>query len=113
LKKTYDDIGYKSNKIWISPINGDIETSNVNPHTGLPSKSNIKAVDYDLEENVYSAAFNKDANSMQDARLAAMEGDYLKGVWVKCKLVCPPSSASELVFLNEPYIMWSVSNNNF
>lgn len=113
IKKTYNGIGYQSNQIWASPTNGDIESSMVNEQTGLPSISNIKEPDYELEENVYVAAFNRDANSMADSRMAVMEGDFLKGVWVKCKLTCPAANASELVFLKLPYITWSLSNRNF
>jgi hypothetical protein len=113
IKKTYNGIGYHSNKVWASPTNGDIQTSNVNPQTGLPSISNLKEVDYDLEENVNVAGFNFDANSLSDARLALVEGDYLKGVWIKCKLICPAAEANELVTLNSPYVTWAVSNRNF
>lgn len=113
IKKTFNAIGYQANQIWSSPTNGDIQTSNVNPQTGLATISNIKSVDYDLQENVYVAAFNRDANSMSDARLAAVEGDILKGIWVKTKLAVPAANADELIFLNDPYITASVSNRNF
>ena len=112
IKNTYNGIGYQSNKIWASPTNGDIQTSNINPQTLLPTISNIKSVDYDLQENVYVAAFNRDANSMSDAQLAVVEGDFLKGVWVKCKMTVPAASANVLVFLNIPYVTKSVSQRN-
>jgi hypothetical protein len=81
IKKKFLSIGYKSlnNTTWISPENGDIETSEINGQTLLPQISQLKEVDYELEEVVLCAAFLGDANSMEDQRDGLINGDYLGG----------------------------------
>ncbi len=113
LKKTFNAIGYQSNEIWVSPTKGDVITSNINPQTQLPTVSAIRSFDYDLQENVYVAALNFDMNSMANENVALYEGDFLKGTWIKVKLICPATVANKLVFLTMPYITNSVSNKNF
>lgn len=115
VKKKFLAIGYKSNNniVWESPNNGDVFTSTVNPQTGLPQISNIKEVDYTLEETTLCAALNFDANSMEDAREAIVNGDYLGGNYILIKLICPADKASELINLSQPYLTWIPSGRNF
>jgi hypothetical protein len=98
---------------WASPENGDVATSTVNPQTGLQQISQLKEVDYELEETTLAAAFNFDANSMVDEREAVVNGDYLSGNYIVTKLICPANKCGELVNLSQPYITWVVSGRNF
>ncbi len=115
VKKKYLAVGYKSlnNIVWDSPTNGDVQTSMVNPQTSLQQISNLKEVDYELEETTLCAALNFDANSMADAREAVVSGDYLNGNWILIKFVCDASKAGELINMSQPYITWIASGRNF
>lgn len=115
VKKKYLGIGYKSlnNTIWASPENGDVITSFVNPQTGLSQISQLKEVDYELEETTLCAALNNDANSMADAREAVANGDPLQGNYIAIKLICPATKTGELVNLSQPYLTWIPSGRNF
>lgn len=115
VKKKYLALGYKSlnNVVWESPENGDVATSSINPQTGLQQISQIKDVDYELEETVLAAAFNNDANSMEDAREAVINGDYLQGNYVVIKFICPANKAASLINMSQPYITWIPSNRIF
>lgn len=115
VNKSYLAVGYQSkdNIVWTSPENGDILTSLINGQTGLDQISQLKAPDYELEELTLNAGFLRDANSMQDARLALQEGDFLKGVYMVQKFVCPTANASQLVNIILPYITWVPSPRNF
>lgn len=113
VKKVFNAISYRSNQIFESPENGDIATSIINPQTGLQQISQLKEVDYEIQENVRYAALLRDANSMTDQRLALCEGDFLLGDWIFTKLICPASKTSSLVFLQSPYIVSELSNRNF
>lgn len=109
IKKVYDAIAYQSNQLWISPENGDIITSMVNPQTGKQQISKLRTPDFDIQENLRYAAFLRDANSMNDKRMALVEGDYLNGVWVQVKLVY---QGNNFAYLYLPYISWQQSNRN-
>jgi hypothetical protein len=115
LKKKYLATGHKSinNIVWTSPENGDITTDTINPQTGLPQISQLKEVDYDLQETTLCAGLWRDANSMIDRRLALVEGDYLSGNLLVMKLVCPANKCVNLVNLSQPYITWIPSGRNF
>lgn len=113
VKKTFNAIGYQSNEKWISNTKGDIYTSNINPQTGLRTQSKLVAADYELQENVTVAAFQRDMNSMSNERVALFEGDYLKGVYIATKLICPSDKANKLVYLNQIYTTNSISQKNF
>ena len=113
IKKTFNAIGYQSSKVWTSPEKGDVSTSEINEQTLLRQESAIRKFDYDLQEGINVAAFNFDANSMNDERLALVEGDYLKGTWIKTKLVLAAEDAVGLVSIDFPYITWSNSNRQF
>jgi hypothetical protein len=113
IKKVFNAISYRSNEVFESPVNGDIFTSMINPQTGLQQQSQLKTVDYEIQENVRYAAFMRDANSMSDARLALCEGDFLLGDWVATKLIVPANKANKLVFLSSPYVTSEISQRNF
>jgi hypothetical protein len=115
IKKSFLAVGYQSrnNIKWISPENGDIATNTVDGQTGFEQISQLKAVDYELNELTLNATFLRDANSMQDARLALVEGNFLKGTYMVQKFVCPAASASQLVNLILPFINWVPSARNF
>lgn len=110
LRKTFNTISYQSNEKWESPTNGDITTSEINQFTGLPQISALIANDYEPRGNYFDAAFLRDANSMADARLALVEGDYLSGQFVTCKLTY---FGSKPVSLFSPYISDELNNRNF
>jgi hypothetical protein len=115
VKKKYMAIGYKSlnNTKWVSPSNGDIATSTVNPQTGLHQASQLQEGDYQLEETTLTAGFLYDANSMEDEREAIVNGDFLGGNYIVTKLICPANKCNELVNLAQPYITWVGSNRLF
>lgn len=110
IKKKYLALGYQSNQIWESPVNADINTSFINPQTGLQQISQLINQDFVLEENIRTAAFLFDANSMQNAREALVNGDYLQGNWLEIKLVY---LGSDFAWIFEPYITHIVSPRNF
>lgn len=109
IKKTYEALAYQANQYWVAPVNGDITTSQPNPQTNLPQISQLKQVDFDIEEGLYYAAFLRDANSKSDAREALVNGDYLKGVWLECKLTY---QGSDFATLFTPYVKYDVSPRN-
>ena len=112
IKKTFNAISYQSNEYWVSDIEGDILTSNINPQTNLPTISKLRDFDYELQENVRYAAFLRDINSNTDSNIALYEGDYLKGVWIRVNLRCPSTSANKLVFLTMIYVNNEISQRN-
>jgi hypothetical protein len=110
VKKTFNAFAYQSNQIWISDINGDILTSMINPQTGFQQISQLKAVDYEIQDNIRYAALLRDANSMQNAAVALLEGDYLDGQWMKFKLKYKGSS---FAWLFAPYLTDQPLSRNF
>lgn len=115
VKKKFLAIGYKSlnNVVWESPSNGDIITSTINPQTLLPQISQLKEVDYELEEIVLCAGFLSDANSMEDQRESLINGDSLGGAYILVKFICTANKCSELINLSQPYITYILSGRNF
>ena len=110
IRKTFNAISYQSNRKWESPINGDIRTSEFNQQTGLQQISSLIAKDYEPRGNYFDAALNRDANSMQDARLALVEGDFLEGQYLEIKFTY---RGDKFVFLYSPYLEWQLNNRNF
>lgn len=115
IKKKFLAVGYQSkrNVVWTSPENGDILTSTTDSQTGFDQISQLKAVDYELEETVLNAAFLRDANSMTDIRLALLEGNFLGGNYMIQKFVCPATSTNKLVNLVMPFLTYINSSRNF
>ncbi len=110
IRKKYLSMGYQSNQIFTAPTIGDIITSMVSPQTGLAQISQLLGVDFTLEENVRTAAFLFDANSLSDPREALVNGAFLGGNWLQIKLVY---SGSEYAWIYLPYISYEISNRNF
>lgn len=109
IKKKYLAIAYQSNQIWVSPTVGDINTSMINPQTGLPQISQLISQDYEINENIRYAAFLFDGNSMANMQLAIVQGDFLNGNWIEVNLVY---QGSGFAFIYLPYIKYAVSPRN-
>lgn len=110
IKRVFNAIAYQSNKFWVSDNNGDIRTSMINPQTGLQQISQLKEVDYEIQENIRYAALLRDANSMASAQLALVEGDFLNGNWIEVNLIY---KGSDFVWLQSPYLSYQQSPRNF
>ncbi len=109
LHKKQLSVGYQSNQLWVSPVNGDINTSYYNQQTGFQQISQLKSVDYTIEEGKRVAAFLRDANSGSDARLALVEGDFLEGNWLEINLKYLGSASA---WIYAPFIRYILSNPN-
>jgi len=110
IRKKYLGLGYQSKGIWQSPVNGDINSSTINPQTNLRQISQLKEVDFTLEETIQTAAFWFDANSMANAQEALVNGDFVGGNWLEIKLTYMGSGES---YLYLPYVTYEISNRNF
>jgi hypothetical protein len=110
VRKTFNTVSYQSNSKWVSPVNGNILTSEINEQTGLPQISQLQEVDYSPRGNYFDGALLRDANSMSDARLALQEGDYLEGQWLEITFICNSLTRSSLF---SPYLNWELNNRNF
>lgn len=108
IKKKYMAIAYQAyiNKIWGALAVGDITTSFFDPQSNLQQISQLLAVDFEVNEGGIFAAFLYDANSMENAQLALVQGAYLQGFWLSCKLSAPDNNFN---FLYLPFIRWNAS----
>lgn len=109
IKKTFEAIAHEGNQYWIADTNGDILTSQPNEQTGLPQISQLKQVDFEINEGLYYGALLRDANSMANPQIALNEGDFLKGVWIQCKLTY---KGSDFSYLYLPYVKYEPSPRN-
>lgn len=107
VKKNFNAIAYQSNQIWQSATTGDIYTSYVNPQTNLLQASQLKSVDYDVDENKRIAAFLRDANSESVASSALINGDYLMGFYIVVKFSYLGAS---FAWMYLPYVTWKLNN---
>ena len=107
-KKTFDAIAYQSNQEWVAPIKGDINTSMINPQTGMRQESKLSK--FDIEDNVRYAALLRDINSKANPKEGLNEGDYLNGNWIEVTLTY---LGSEFCFLYSPYILYQPNPRNF
>lgn len=110
LRKTFNAFSYQANQNWIAPVNGDVITGQPNPQTNLQQISSLREWNLEIQEGRYDLYLNRDANSMSDAKVALVEGDYLKGSWIQIKLTY---FGSEFAFLYLPYINYSLSPRNY
>lgn len=110
LRRTFNTLSYQSPEVWESPENGDITTSEINEQTGLPQISALIVDDYKQRGNYWDAGLLRDANSMEDAREALLDGDYLEGQFVVVKLTY---FGSKFVSLYSPYISNEMNPRNF
>jgi len=109
IKKTYNALAYQSNQIWVAPTNGDINTSMIDPQTQLRQISSLIEQDFEIQENIRYASLLRDANSMADARMALVEGDYLQGNWIEITLTY---RGSNFATLYSPYVNFEVNPRN-
>lgn len=112
VRKKFLTIGYQSkkNKKWVVPY---ITTNTVNPQTNIIQESSLIDRDFSLEETTITGALLRDKNSMNDPRIALMEGDYLGGNYIIINLEISVQDASDLVSLVQPYLTYEISNRNF
>jgi len=89
--KSFLSVDERANVIWSCP---DIETSLMSFGT-TPQQSNLVEADFELVEGKWQASFLQDQNSIA----GLIEGDDLKGVWIKIKFQV--DSASSFITLNE------------
>ncbi len=111
VKKSYNALGYKSNKVWTSPTNGNIYTDTYNSQTGLQQVSQLISGDFesDISEMRY-AALLRDANSGADASVALLEGDWLNGGYIGIRFVY---TGSDFSYLFAPYVTYNLYARNF
>lgn len=109
-RRVFNTISYQSKEKWVSPVNGDIVTSEFNEDTGLQQISSLIEMDYTQRGGYFDAALLRDANSMSDSREALIEGDYLNGQWLQIKLTC---FGDKFVFLYGPYCSTEGQPKNF
>lgn len=118
LNKIFNAIGYDSANIWEcsrnKPLSGVVEeaiqTSFINPQTGLRQTSRLKNFNFTLDNGKYSAGLLRDINSSLDRRLGLWEGDFLEGVWMEVTFIY---SGSDFATLDDPYCLYQISNRNF
>lgn len=110
LKRVFDAIAYQSNQIWVAPLKGDINTSMINPQTGMRQESSLISRDFDIQENVRYAALLRDMNSKLIPREALNEGDFLNGNWIEVNLTY---LGSEFSFLYSPYVLYQQNPRTF
>mgnify|MGYP000505790949 CR=1 FL=1 len=109
VKKTMLSIGYEASGIWAAPTLGDIYTSQTNPQTNLLQQSLIKSFDVELDEGRYICTLLRDANSMSNANVALLEGDYLTGFYIVINFVY---SGTGFSWLYLPYVQWIPNPRN-
>lgn len=110
VKKVFDALAYQGNQIWVADTVGDINTSMINPQTGLRQMSQLKEVDFEIQENVRYAALLRDGNSLSDIRLAIVEGDFLNGNWCEIKLTY---KGSNFAYIYGVYLLSQSSPRTF
>lgn len=111
VKKTFNAVGYKSNKVWTSPVNGNIYTDTYNSQTGLQQISQLIEADYesDIAEMRY-APILRDANSGIQSSIAVLEGDYMNGGYLGVRFVY---TGSEFAYILAPYVVYNIYGRNF
>lgn len=109
IKKTFEALAYQGDQYWVSDTDGDILTSQPNEQTGLPQISQLKSVDYEINEGLYYAGLLRDSNSMTNTQEALVNGDFLKGVWLQVKFTY---KGSNFGYLFLPYCKWDFSPRN-
>jgi len=110
IRKTFNGVHYVSNEVWLSDTNGDIYTSEINDETGLPQWSSLKVMDYSTRGNFKDANFWRDSNSMQNAQVALVEGDFLAGCYISVNFTY---KGVKFVKMWMPYVNYELNNPNF
>jgi hypothetical protein len=108
IKKTFQYLSYQTfnNKIWIAKAIGDVNTSFFNPQTALQQVSQLLAVDFENREGQINSALLRDANSAPNPGPAVLEGDYLKGYWIRVLLTAPDNGFNAIF---NPRMDWTPS----
>jgi hypothetical protein len=84
-------------------------TSLINLQTGLPQISQLITPDFEITEGLYTAAYLYDANSGLNAQLALVEGDKLKGFYIRVLLTY---RGSNFAYIYVPTNKWIMSEKN-
>jgi len=105
IKKKYLTLAYQAfkNKIWQALNVGDVMTSFIDPQSGLQQISQLLSADQEINEGGIYGSFLYDANSMENAQLALVEGACLEGFWIDITLTAPDN---EFDFLFSPIVKW-------
>jgi len=72
-------------------------------------QSLIKSFDVELDEGRYICTLLRDANSMSNANVALLEGDYLTGFYIVINFVY---SGTGFSWLYLPYVQWIPNPRN-
>lgn len=105
MKKSWQSIAQTASDVWISPTQGDIETDGISYGT-TKQQSHLVAANYRVLESKPSTAFYRDENSNG----GWVNGDFLKGSYLKIKLI--KQNASSLISLSEAEIYFVISPLN-
>jgi len=98
MKKSWQAITQTASDIWQSPTKGDIETDGISYGT-TKQQSHLVNANYRVLESKPSSAFYRDENS----RGGWINGDFLKGSYLKAKLV--KQNASNFITLTEVEVL--------
>lgn len=117
IKKMYYSSQYNSNKIWSSDrysiatdLADSIKTSYYNQDTGFQQISELKTVDYGIEEGKITAAFLRDKNSGLVPLDAILEGNFLQGNWIEIEYLY---RGNDFAWLFLPQVTWQQSGRIF
>ncbi len=95
-KKTWQTLEESASDVWEC----DEITTELMSYGSTPQQSNLIPQDFKLLEGKQNASFLRDSNSIG----GVLNGDYLKGSWIKIRLT--KKSASNFVFLNSISAKW-------
>lgn len=104
MKKTFLTLSYQANQFWEAFNVGDIFTSLINPQTGFQQISQLIAQDFEITEGLYTAAYLYDGNSGINQQLAIVEGDKLKGFYIRILLTYRGSNFAYIYAPTNKYI---------
>lgn len=108
VKKNFSNLQYQSNRIWASPIVGDINTSVINPDSDIAQRSLLIEQDIELTDNIRYAPFLRDMSG--GGFLEDEPADYLNGNWIEVNFVYRGNKSAWL-FL--PTVTSQVNNRNY
>jgi hypothetical protein len=103
VKKTFESLSYNSpypqyeidHPLWLAPNIGDVSTA-----TG--QQSNMVEQDFYLQDGMWHGDFQRAYN----IQYGVIEGEFLKGLWIKLRLA---NTAANFTWLSNLYINWLVS----
>lgn len=106
IKKSFFVLSYQANQFWEALNFGHVQTSLINPDTGLPQTSQLVDEDFEILEGLYSAAYLFDSNSNANPTLGLNEGDRLKGFYIRVLLTY---RGSNFAYIYMPTNHWEIS----